>query len=93
MLCEQSKMEKQLNVKIYILCLLLLLCGCQEVEKKENYHINFDMPSNKNIPMPTGRSFYVSGTIDSRQEIKDNSIFELDVLDNNGNVIRHVCDL
>lgn len=73
---------------ILLISLSFIMCSCQ----KHDLMISFDMPTEDNLPMPAGRSFYVSGSIDSGMDVPSDAVFELDMLDQNGKVIRHVCD-
>ena len=72
-----------------IILLLLLCCACGRKEGIPDFSIVIDLPSDQNIPMPVGRSFYVSGSVSSEGGLPEGAVIEVDLLDGTGAVIRH----
>lgn len=85
------KTEKNvLSAVVFIFCAAVILCSCRTVTTARSCSVTIDLPSEDNMPMPTGRSFYVSGNVTSGSMISADAYLEVDMLDAGGNIIRHV---
>ena len=76
---------------ILLILSLILLCSCVKEEKRDiRYNLEITVPNEDSDLIEEGMSFSVTGTITSDEEVPDDAIMDIDLIDSNGNIIRHV---
>ena len=81
-MCKSSFRKTHLLL-LSLCCILTLFFICGAAEGHCDFVI--DTPSEGNLPMPAGRSFYVSGSVKTEEPIPQGAILKVELLDAEGN--------